>query len=206
MDGRQVRAAESAAAIGTTGGSDTVTLAEGNLPVHTHTVATHSHTIAAHSHTMAQHSHTVDSHSHSANHNHTASATATGGHSHLIASGYTQSAGDSSITLSSSNYLCGAGRPDANSGYVLKGYTSAPDRGLSSTDGAHAHTIAVDTANFSTGTSAPGTNTAGATATGTGGPTATDTGGPSATGSVGSGTAVGVAGAWHKYAIWKRTA
>lgn len=206
VDGRQVRAAENAAAIGTTGGSDTVTLAEGNLPVHTHTVATHSHTIAAHSHTMAQHSHTVDSHSHSANHNHTASATSSGGHNHLIANGQPGGSGDS-ITLTSSNYLCGNGRLSSGSlQYALKGGSSAPDRGLSSTDGAHAHTIAVDTVNFSTGTSAPGTNTAGATATGTGGPTATDTGGPSATGSVGSGTAVSVAGAWHKYAIWKRTA
>lgn len=207
VDGRQVRAAENAAAIGTTGGSDTVVLAEANLPAHTHTVATHSHTIAAHSHTMAQHSHTVDSHSHSANHNHTASATATGGHNHLIANGTPGSSSTDSITLSSSNYLCGSGRLASGSlDYALKGSTSAPDRGLSSTDGAHTHTIAVDTVNFSTGTSAPGTNTAGATATGTGGPTATDTGGPSATGSVGSGTAVGVAGAWHKYAIWKRTA
>ena len=207
VDGRQVRAAENAAAIGTTGGSDSVTLAEGNLPVHTHTVATHSHTIAAHSHTMAQHSHTVDSHSHSANHNHTASATSNGGHNHLIANGMPGSSSTDSITLSSSNYLCGSGRLASGSlDYALKGSTSAPDRGLSSTDGAHTHTIAVDTVNFSTGTSAPGTNTAGATATGTGGPTATDTGGPSATGSVGSGTAVAVAGAWHKYAIWKRTA
>lgn len=207
VDGRQVRAAENAAAIGTTGGSDTVTLAEGNLPVHTHTVATHSHTIAAHSHTMAQHSHTVDSHSHSANHNHTASSTSAGGHNHLIANGMPGSSSTDSITLSSSNYLCGSGRLASGSlDYALKGNTTAPDRGLSSTGGAHAHTIAVDTANFSTGTSAPGTNTAGATATGTGGPTATDTGGPSATGSVGSGTSVSVAGAWHKYAIWKRTA
>lgn len=207
VDGRQVRAAENAAAIGTTGGSDTVTLAEGNLPVHTHTVATHSHTIATHSHTMAQHSHTVDSHSHSANHNHTASATSNGGHNHLIANGMPGSSSTDSITLSSSNYLCGSGRLASGSlDYALKGNTSVPDRGLSSTDGAHAHTIAVDTVNFSTGTSAPGTNTAGATATGTGGPTATGTGGPSATGSVGSGTAVSVAGAWHKYAIWKRTA
>ena len=207
VDGRQVRAAENAAAIGTTGGSDTVVLAEGNLPVHTHTVATHSHTIAAHSHTMAQHSHTVDSHSHSANHNHTASATETGGHNHLIANGMPGAGSGDSITLTSSNYLCGSGQLSSGSlQYALKGGASAPDRGLSSTNGAHTHTIAVDTVNFSTGTSAPGTNTAGATATGTGGPTATDTGGPSATGSVGSGTAVSVAGAWHKYAIWKRTA
>ena len=207
VDGRQVRAAENAAAIGTTGGSDTVVLAEANLPAHTHTVATHSHTIATHSHTMAQHSHTVDSHSHSANHNHTASATSSGGHNHLIANGQPGAGSGDSITLTSSNYLCGSGQLSSGSlQYALKGGASAPDRGLSSTNGAHAHTIAVDTVNFSTGTSAPGTNTAGATATGTGGPTATDIGGPSATGSVGSGTSVAVAGAWHKYAIWKRTA
>lgn len=208
VDGRQVRAAENAAAIGTTGGSDTVTLAEANLPAHTHTVATHSHTIATHSHTMAQHSHTVDSHSHSANHNHTASAASNGGHSHLIANGTTQTGTGDSITLSSSNYLCGAFGPTGFgfTEYALKGNASAPDRGVSSTAGAHAHTITVDTVSFNTGASAPGTNTAGATATGTGGPTATGQGGPSATGSVGSGTSVSVAGAWHKYAIWKRTA
>lgn len=209
VDGRQVRAAENAAAIGTTGGSDTVTLAEGNLPVHTHTVATHSHTIAAHSHTMAQHSHTVDSHGHSMEHGHTASSGAAGAHTHLLANGVIGTGtGD---TLTNSSYLMfaqatltgqGAGYTD----YVLRGNTTAPDRGLSNSAGSHAHTITVTNMSGNTGVVSPGTNTAGATATGTGGPTATDTGGPSATGSVGSGTSVSVAGAWHKYAIWKRTA
>ena len=208
VDGRQVRAAENAADIGTTGGSDTVTLAEGNLPVHTHTVATHSHTIAAHSHTMAQHSHTVDSHAHSMEHGHTASSVANGAHTHLIANGATQTGTGDSITLDGSNYLMGAFGP-AGFGfteYALKGGTQTPDRGLSNSAGSHAHTITVTNMSGNTGVVSPGTNTAGATATGTGGPTATGTGGPSATGSVGSGTAVSVAGAWHKYAIWKRTA
>lgn len=209
VDGRQVRAAENAAAIGTTGGSDTVTLAEGNLPVHTHTVATHSHTIATHSHTMAQHSHTVDSHAHSMEHGHTASSGAAGAHTHLIVNGATGTG--TGNTLDNSNYLMGAqttltGQGAGYTDYVLRGNTTAPDRGLSNSAGSHAHTITVNNMSGNTGVVSPGTNTAGATATGTGGPTETGTGGPSATGSVGSGTAVAVAGAWHKYAIWKRTA
>lgn len=208
VDGRQVRAAENAAAIGTTGGSDTVVLAEANLPAHTHTVATHSHTIATHSHTMAQHSHTVASHAHSMAHGHTASSAANGAHTHLIANGATQTGTGDSITLNGSNYLMGAFGP-AGFGfteYALKGGTQTPDRGLSNSAGSHAHTITVTNMSGNTGDASPGTDTAGDTATGTGGPTATGTGGPSATGSVGSGTAVSVAGAWHKYAIWKRTA
>lgn len=208
VDGRQVRAAESAAAIGTTGGSDTVVLAEENLPAHTHTVATHSHTIATHSHTMAQHSHTVASHAHSMAHGHTASSAANGAHTHLIANGATQTGTGDSITLNGSNYLMGAFGP-AGFGYTeyaLKGGTQTPDRGLSNSTGSHTHTITVTDMSGNTGVASPGTDTAGATATGTGGPTATGTDGPSATGSVGSGTAVSVAGAWHKYAIWKRTA
>lgn len=209
VDGRQVRAAESAAAIGTTGGSDTVVLAEANLPAHTHTVATHSHTIAAHSHTMAQHSHIVDSHAHSMEHGHTASSVANGAHTHLIANGATGTG--TGNTLDNSKYLMGAQTTTTGQGagytdYVLRGNTQTPDRGLSSSDGSHAHTITVTNMSGNTGVLSPGTNTAGATATGTGGPTATGTGGPSATGSVGSGTSVAVAGAWHKYAIWKRTA
>jgi len=208
VDGRQVRAAENAANIGTTGGSDTVTLAERNLPVHTHTVATHSHTIATHSHTMAQHSHTVDSHAHSMTHGHTASSVANGAHTHLIANGATQTGTGDSITLNGSNHLMGAFGPTGFgfTEYALKGGSQTPDRGLSNSAGSHAHTITVTDMSGNTGVASPGTNTAGATATGTGGPTATDTGGPSDTGSVGSGTAVAVAGIWHKYAIWKRTA
>lgn len=208
VDGRQVRAAENAAAIGTTGGSDTVVLAEANLPAHTHTVATHSHTIATHSHTIAQHIHTVDAHNHQMTHTHTASAAVNGGHTHLIANGATQTGTGDSITLNGANHLMGAFGP-AGFGfteYALKGGSQAPDRGATNNTGAHGHTITVNAYAANTGTANPNTNTAGATATGTGGPTATGTGGPSATGSVGSGTAVSVAGAWHKYAIWKRTA
>lgn len=208
VDARLVRAAKNAAEIGTVGGSDTAVLAEANLPAHTHTVATHSHTIATHSHTIDQHSHTVDAHNHQMTHTHTASAAVNGNHTHLIANGATQTGTGDSITLNGANYLMGAFGP-AGFGfteYALKGGTQAPDRGVTNNTGAHGHTITVDAYAANTGTANPNTNTAGATATGTDGPTATGQGGPSATGSVGSGTAVAVEGAWHKYAIWKRTA
>lgn len=208
VDGRQVRAAENAAAIGTTGGSDTVVLAEANLPAHTHTVATHSHTIATHSHTIAQHDHLVDSHAHKMTHGHTASSVADGAHTHFIANSAPDT-GDSRLSpLLASNHLMISISPDRvdRAGYRLRGSPQTSDRGLTSSAGSHAHTITVGDMSGDTGVASPRTNTAGATATGTGGPTATGTGGPSDTGSVGSGTAVAVAGAWHKYAIWKRTA
>ena len=44
------------------------------------------------------------------------------------------------------------------------------------------------------------------TSTGVGGPSATGSTAASNTGSVGGATPVAVAGAWHKYAIWKRVA
>jgi microcystin-dependent protein len=55
------------------GGSatDSITLAETNLPGHTHGV-NHSHTIADHNHGMGNHNHTIPDHNHTIpNHNHT---------------------------------------------------------------------------------------------------------------------------------------
>lgn len=192
-DGRQVRAAENAAAIGTTGGSDTVVLAGANLPAHTHTVATHSHTIA-------QHDHLVGPHAHKMTHGHTASSVETGAHVHLIANGVPDTGVGDLTTLTGSNHLHGAGGAGSfrYTEYALRGGPQAPDRGLTNYAGNHAHPITVNDMSGYTDMASSRTDTAGATATGTGG--------PSATGSVGSGTAVAVAGAWHKYAIWKRTA
>lgn len=208
-DQRQVRAAETASAIGTTAGSDSAVLTAANLPEHTHSIATHSHSIETHSHTMAQHSHTVNSHSHGMGHGHTASAASNGAHSHYVANGTTQTGTGDSITLTSANYLCGAFGPTGFgfTEYALKGNATVPDRGNTSSAGAHAHTITVASHTGSTGASAPGTSTAGATATGTGGPTVTGTGGPTETG-VGPGTAteISTAGAWRKYGLWRRTA
>ena len=210
VDGRQVRAAENAAAIGTTGGSDTVALQETNLAAHVHSVPVHSHTIATHSHTISQHQHTVSDHTHSISHGHTAWTDNQGGHQHYIANGATQTGTGDSITLNGGNYLCGAFGP-AGFGfteYALKGSGNGADRGLTNSSGVHGHNVGVSQLNANSGAAdrVLYASLDGPTATGVGGPSATGSTAASNTGSVGGATPVAVAGAWHKYAIWKRTA
>ena len=210
VDGRQVRAAENAAAIGTTGGSDTVALQETNLAAHVHSVPVHSHTIATHSHTIAQHQHTVSDHTHPISHGHTAWTDNQGGHQHYIANGATQTGTRDAITLNGGNYLCGAFGP-AGFGfteYALKGDGNGADRGLTNSSGVHGHNVGVSQLNANSGAADRVLYAAldGPTATGVGGPSATGSTAASNTGSVGGATPVAVAGAWHKYAIWKRTA
>ena len=208
VDGRQVRAAENAAAIGTVGGSDTVALQETNLAAHVHSVPVHSHTIAQHQHTISQHQHTVSDHTHSISHGHTAWTDQQGGHQHHIANGVTQTGG--TIALSGGNYLCGAFGPAGlgSTEYALQGAGNSADRGLTSYYGAHGHNVGVSTLNANSGAAdrVLYASLDGPTATGVGGPTETGSTAASNTGSVGSATPVAVAGAWHKYAIWKRTA
>ena len=210
VDGRQVRAAENAAAIGTTGGSDTVALQETNLAAHVHSVPVHSHTIATHSHTISQHQHTVSDHTHPISHGHTAWTDNQGGHQHYIANGATQTGTRDAITLNGGNYLCGAFGP-AGFGfteYALKGDGNGADRGLTNSSGVHGHNVGVSQLNANSGGAdrVLYASLDGPTATGVGGPTATGSTAASNTGSAGSATPVAVAGAWHKYAIWKRTA
>ena len=210
VDGRQVRAAENAAAIGTVGGSDTVALQEANLAAHVHSVPVHSHTIATHSHTISQHQHTVSDHTHPISHGHTAWTDNQGGHQHYIANGATQTGTRDAITLNGGNYLCGAFGP-AGFGfteYALKGDGNGADRGLTNSSGVHGHNVGVSQLNANSGAAdrVLYASLDGPTATGVGGPSATESTAASNTGSVGSATPVAVAGAWHKYAIWKRTA
>lgn len=210
VDGRQVRAAENVAAIGTVGGSDTVALQETNLAAHVHSVPVHSHTIATHSHTIAQHQHTVSDHTHPISHGHTAWTDQQGGHAHYVANGATQTGTRDAITLNGGNYLCGAFGP-AGFGfteYALKGDGNGADRGLTSNTGKHGHAVGVSQLNANSGAAdrVLYAATDGPTATGVGGPSATGSTAASNTGSVGGATPVAVAGAWHKYAIWKRTA
>lgn len=193
VDGRQVRAAENAAAIGTTGGSDTVVLAEGNLPVHTHTMADHVHSSPIHSHTIAQHSHTLASHAHTMTHGHTATIANGGTHTHPVA------------------VEAGGGSP-APYNMVWKNHDDqllVTDTAVLGNSGDHKHSASV--ADFTGSTAASGELTVS-----TGGPTATGNNTAANTGSAGSGntgnwgsaspSAISTAGAWHKYSIWKRTA
>ena len=62
--------------MGTMGGHDTVTLAEANMPSHTHTITStqnaHTHEQNEHNHTQNEHNHTQNAHTHAQNeHTHT---------------------------------------------------------------------------------------------------------------------------------------
>lgn len=202
VDGRSVRAATSAEAgttegqIGSTGGSDTASLAVANIPGHTHGMQNHTHGVAAHTHTMA-HTHSIN-HDHGAvtsgssgAHTHSVSGTAAsnGAHTHTAGTGYT----------GAGNYI-GAGT-GTSLGTMTTNSAGAHTHSVSGTAAsAGAHTHSVDLPNY-TGTSG------GSSAANTGG-TALTTGGPSnnETTSTGSGTAFTVTNAVHYYAFWKRVA
>jgi microcystin-dependent protein len=51
-------------ALASTGGAETVTLAEGEMPAHAHTISSHHHSIPEHSHTVENHQHGLGSHTH----------------------------------------------------------------------------------------------------------------------------------------------
>ena len=76
-------------ALGSTGGAETVTLATGNLPAHTHSVGAHSHGLNEHTHSVPAHAHGLNSHTHSV-----------GAHSHGLNS-HTHSVGAHSHGLNS---------------------------------------------------------------------------------------------------------
>lgn len=202
VDGRSARSATSAEAgttagqIGSTGGSDTASLAVANIPGHTHGMQNHTHGVAAHTHTMAHthsinHDHGAVTSSSSGAHTHSVSGTAAsnGAHTHTAGTGYT----------GAGNYI-GAGT-GTGLGTMTTNSAGAHTHSVSGTAAsAGAHTHSVDLPNY-TGTSG------GSSAANTGG-TALTTGGPSnnETTSTGSGTAFTVTNAVHYYAFWKRVA
>ena len=193
VDGRQVRAAENAAAIGTIGGADTLNIVEGHLPRHSHTMAGHVHSSPIHSHTIAQHSHTLASHAHTMTHGHTATIAYGGTHTHPVA------VEDGGVSTAPYNMTV-KNRDDQR---------LVTSTALLGNSGDHSHSASV--ANFTGSTAASGELTVS-----TGGPTATGNNTAANTGSAGSGntgnwgsaspSAISTAGAWHKYSIWKRTA
>ncbi|WWE96940.1 tail fiber protein [Escherichia phage FXie-2024a] len=204
VDGRSVRAATSAEAgttegqIGSTGGSDTVTLAVPNIPGHTHGMQNHTHGIASHTHSMT-HTHAID-HKHPL-HN----STPNGAHSHAV-TGRTTTNGNHThaATFGNNANVSPVLFAGSNSGSVgTRNVEWAGDHyhdmdGTASESGVHFHQV--DLPNFK-GTSG------GSSAANTGG-TALTTGGPNnnTTTSTGSGTAFDVTNSVHYYALWKRVA
>jgi len=79
LRGKMVIGAGGTYAVDATGGAETVSIAEANLPAHVHTIA-HTHSLNAHTHSTPNHAHVVASHTHTGpSHSHTANA-----HSHSL--------------------------------------------------------------------------------------------------------------------------
>jgi microcystin-dependent protein len=186
MNNRVPRGTTSTANVGQATGSDTVTLAENQLPAHTHTIA-HTHTLV-HTHTI-NHDHaavtssSAGSHSHSIAHTHIVipapagslpvmplDRTAAGGDNHIHGNGLsgsgfvmTGTGGSPSWTLYANGGLAGTpinfSRKDATntaSDPHVHNAYLTPESGNSSTVAAHTHSV--DLPNF-TGTSGPASAT-----------------------------------------------
>lgn len=143
------------------GGSQTRSLTESNLPSHAHTLSSHTHSLSSHTHTIG-HGHTGSTGSDS--HNHTVSVTG-GGHSHPMSTG-------AALAIGAANSLF------ANSGNppVVSAGSTGSDGGHSHTassgNDSHNHTVTIDDATGSSG----GPSTAN-----TGGPSTANTGNGSGT-------------------------
>lgn len=204
VDGRSVRAATSAEVgttegqIGSTGGSDTVTLAVPNIPGHTHGMQNHTHSIASHTHTMT-HTHAIDHkhplHNSTSNgaHSHAVTGRTTTNGNHTHAATFGDNANVSPVLFAGSNSAAVGTR---NVEWAGDHYHDM--NGTANEAGVHFHQV--DLPNFK-GTSG------GSSAANTGG-TALTTGAPNnnTTTSTGSGTAFDVTNSVHYYAIWKRVA
>lgn len=234
-DGRAARAATSATAgttagqIGSTGGSDNVTLNAGNIPSHLHSMA-HTHSIPSHSHTIA-HTHTINSHTHGMNHDHTiahdhpnTTSSSAGAHTHTV-SGTAASAGAHTHPVrqgvATSNTSTGGTGGDnmqpSNTGSA--GAHTHTVSGTAASAGAHTHTVDIPVYNGNSGwskvinsndnrsnTDGTALTTNGSSAASSGGTALTTDNITTNTGSTGSGSAFSVLNASHYYSFWERTA
>lgn len=187
-----------------TGGSNSIKLAVGNLPSHTHTIAAHTHSVGNHTHTLNNHTHTIPNHAHTVPaHNHTASSNSTGAHTH----------GVTSDDSGKANSFVGGGKPagttiDAgilSDNTIYHSYT-AGKKVIIGSAGAHSHTITVaNKASFATTTATGLTSGASNVNTSSAGGGNTGSAGSGNTGANGSGTVLDITNAYIKLFIWQRT-
>ena len=185
--------ANSSHAAGTTGGSETKTIAVGNLPSHTHIVKAHSHGLNSHKHEIGAHSHGLNNHKHSV-----------GAHTHGLNSHthstYEPTAHTHTVQWSSEGVIRGTET------YVVKGgiTTQSANGSASTTTGAASGNTANSTA-FDSGPAS------GSTANSTAFNSGAATGNTAATtdtdsGATGSGNALNIMPPFLSVYMWKRTA
>jgi hypothetical protein len=103
----------------------------------------------------------VVSHTHTADHSHSGSTNEAGGHRHyLVRNSNTNQYSQYGISLYTDNYIAGSGSGGYET-YYLNGHTSEANVALSSSAGAHSHSVTVNSASVttsSTGSSATNAN------------------------------------------------
>lgn len=134
--------------VGDTGGANTVTLATGNLPSHTHSFAANATTGAGGGHTPAGNISNVADHTHTADGN--LAAASAGAHSHTV-SGNTSNTGDHSHSADGNLTAAEAGAHT----HTLSGNTGAggdhTHNGSTSSAGSHSHNVTFYNSNSSFG-------------------------------------------------------
>ena len=179
-------------ALGTTGGAETLTLTEAQLPSHAHSVGAHSHGLNNHVHTIGAHSHGLNSHAHSyAKPNSPTGSTALTinqipSHSHKTATGAYNVAEGSGATVWKTN-------PGVENFYTQN------------TGGGQGHTHTIGTTSTNTGAASGSTANSGAFDSGAAsGSTANSA--AFNTGAVGSGSSIDKMPPFKVVAMWERTA
>jgi len=164
-------------AVDATGGSNTVTLSEANLPGHTHSVSgttdsdgAHTHNVSGNTSSSGNHTHTLSGNtSNSGNHTHNGSTSNTGNHSHNVGSTpYTDgnadlsrkgrgggSTGTSNTGAHSHNFTTAGG---GDHSHTLSGNAAAGGdhshtlSGTADSAGAHTHTFSTTSGSTGSGT------------------------------------------------------
>lgn len=170
-------------AVDATGGSNTVTLAEANLPGHTHSVSgttasdgAHTHNVSGNTSTTGAHTHTLSGNtSNSGNHTHNGSTSNTGSHSHSLTKGEGPYTGTvNSANLAAPSYGSGPSQGTSNTGAHSHNFTTAGGgdhshtlSGNAASAGDHSHTLSgtadsagAHTHTFSTTSGSTGSGTA----------------------------------------------
>ncbi len=150
--------------LGATGGTNSKTIAEANLPTHDHSLSAHTHTMSSHTHSLSSHTHSLSSHTHTVD----PDSASTGGPNDDIVRRLSSYSGGYVIPIDSDN--------DGFADFVSYGVGAVGGMAVSGSDFSHTHTINLP----SKTSSGPSNNTSGAPSTANTGSNNNATSGPSA--------------------------
>ena len=153
LQNRFIVGAGSSYAVGATGGADSVTLSEAQIPAHSHTGSTGS--AGSHDHTYSGTSDTDGGHTHafsattgsSGSHSHTGTTSAAGGHSHTVASSNNGGSGGLANAATGGTYTTSSVGDHTHSFTTSTAASHTHSvSGTTDSDGSHSHTYSGTTA------------------------------------------------------------